>query len=245
MKRLKQFAKFLDGEIFPRSFTCDICGIETFGTNLCPQCRKTVTFNDRATCPVCGRKTFRPEICMECKAQPPLFKKAVSPIVYDGGATKLMAKFKNGNGYLKEYFADIMRDKLIGFPEADCIVAVPMTKKAADARGYNQSYLLAKSLSARVNRPFLKDVIEKVKPTHPQKTLGRKERAQNLETCFKVRDRKSIKNKNVLIVDDVMTTGATADALTKKLLGAGAAKVYVVTVMSVEYKQFKDKARKF
>ena len=100
MSKFKDFWSAAGETMFPRAFTCDICGRETFGTNLCPDCTETVTFNNGATCPVCGRKTVRAEICLECKDRPPLYKKAFSPVVYDGGGKILMAKFKNGNGYL-------------------------------------------------------------------------------------------------------------------------------------------------
>ena len=226
---------------FPKDYTCDICGIETFDTNLCPDCLKTVTFNDGSTCPVCGRKTVHPEICLECKAEVPKFKKAASPLVYDGGAVALIAKFKNGYGYLKEYFADLIVKKLEDFPRADCIVYVPMTKKAVNRRGYNQAELLAQSISERTEIPVLKDGLIKTKETAAQKTLTRKERISNLAECFKVENREGVKGKTVLLVDDVLTTGATSDAACKKLLKAGTERVYFVTAASVEYKQFKEK----
>ena len=228
--------KFLSDALFPPDFTCDICGIETFGGNICPDCLKTLTFNDEHTCPICGRKTILPGICMECKAHIPLFKKAVSPLVYDGGATVLIAKFKNGDGYLSEYFANLMAEAIKEMPKADGIVYVPMTKKAIVKRGYNQTELLANSLSKLINVPVLKDVVIKQKETDEQKSLSRKERAKNLEGCFKVENTDQIKGKKLLLVDDVLTTGATADAMCKKLLSAGADCVYFVTVASVEYK---------
>lgn len=241
MSKLKDFLGAVGDSLFPRSFTCDICGRETFGANLCPDCAETVIFNDGATCPVCGRKTARPEICLECKDSAPLYKRAFSAIVYDGGGKILMSKFKSGNGYLKEFFADRLAEKLKDFHEADCIIAVPMTEKSVRDRGYNQSALLAESLSERIKIPVIENAAVKIKPTAQQKQLTKKERAENLESCFKIPDRTLVKGKNILIVDDVMTTGATAEALTKKLLGAGAKNVYVATVMSVEFRQFKNK----
>lgn len=227
---------------FPKAFTCDICGTETFGDNICPACLKTVTFNDGATCPVCGRKTVRPEICLECKAEAPRFKKAASPLVYDGGAVALISKFKNGNGYLKEYFADLICKQAESFPSGiDCMVYIPMTKKAKLKRGYNQAELLAKSISKRLQIPVLKDGLVKAKETAAQKTLTKKERATNLAECFKVENRADIKGKTVLLIDDVLTTGATADAACKKLLDAGAKHIYFATAASVEYKPFKNK----
>lgn len=234
---MKGLGKFLSEAFFPRNFTCDICGIETFDGNICPDCLKTVEFNDGITCPVCGRKTDSPELCFECKADAPLYKRAVSALVYGEGATILIAKFKNGSGYLKDYFAGLIAKKLTDFPKADCIVYVPMTKKAELKRGYNQSELLAKSLSERINIPVLKDALIKTKDTSEQKTLSQKQRAENLKSCFKVEDRKAVQGKNVLIIDDILTTGATAEAISEKLLRAGAAHIYLATVASVEYKR--------
>ena len=230
------FLKFLGEAVFPRSFTCDICGIETFDGNLCPDCLKTITFNNKATCPVCGRKTVRPEICIECKADAPLYKKACSPLVYENGATALIAKFKNGSGYLKEYFADIMAESLKCLSDFDCIVYVPMTEKAVRKRGYNQAELLANSLSERLNKPVIKDALIKETDTAEQKNLSRKERAKNLSGSIKVEKCDEIKDKTVLLVDDVLTTGATADTVCRKLLSAGAKRIYLATVASVEYK---------
>ncbi|MDE6001565.1 MAG: ComF family protein [Clostridia bacterium] len=232
---------FLSEAMFPRSFTCDICGIETFGGNICPDCLKTVTFNDKVTCPVCGRKTYRPETCIECKADLPLYKKAYSPLVYENGAAALIAKFKNGSGYLKEYFSDIMAEYLATLSDFDCIVYVPMTEKAVRKRGYNQAQLLANGLSKRLQKPIINDALIKEKDTAEQKTLSRKERAENLANCIKVVKRSEVKDKKLLLVDDILTTGATAKAVCKKLLSAGAKRIYLVTAASVEYKQPDDK----
>ncbi len=230
------FFKILKEIFFPPSFSCDVCGRETFGTNICKQCLKNFTFNTGASCPVCGRKTVRPEICLECKAQPPVYSKAVSAIVYDGEGVALVAKFKNGGAYLKDYFADLLYEKVKTLPETDCIVYVPMTQKAISKRGYNQTYLLAKELSARTDKPLVKDALIKTKETSSQKALTRKERAENLKGAFKVVEKQALKDKRVLLVDDILTTGATADEISKVLLAAGAQKVYLATVASVEYK---------
>lgn len=242
MKLFEKFVKSLDETLFPLDYTCDICGIDIFdGNRICTQCLKTVTFNDKNTCPVCGRKTFRSEICLECKYKAPLYKKAVSPLVYDGGAIALIHKFKNGGGYLREYFADLVAEKLKILPPCDCIVYVPMTEKALKKRGYNQAELLAKILSERCGIPLAEGALVKVKETVQQKTLTMDERAKNLRECFKAERKELVKDKDVLLVDDVLTTGATADAVSEKLLKAGAKHVFLATVASVEYKQKRNK----
>ena len=234
-----KIGKFLKENLFPPSFTCDGCGIETFGGNLCPECLKNTTFNDKFTCPICGRKVARNEICIECKAKPPLFEYAVSSLIYEGTAVNLIHKFKNGAAYLKDYFADLIVKKLTDFPKFDYITFVPMTKKAERKRGYNQSKLLAESISERINVPVA-DVIEKVKNTTEQKSLSGKERAKNLEGSFKAKSKDALLDKNVLLVDDILTTGATADAVCMSLFRAGAMKVFLATIASVEYKPDKE-----
>ena len=240
-----KIGKFIKESLFPLSFTCDCCGIETFNSNLCPECLKNTTFNDKFTCPICGRKTQRNEICIECKAKPPLFECAVSSLIYEGTAVKLIHKFKNGDAYLRDYFADLIVAKLDYFPQIDYIAFVPMTKKAEFKRGYNQSKLLAESISERINVPVC-DVIEKIKDTTAQKTLTGKDRAKNLEGSFKAKSKNALLDKNVLLIDDILTTGATADALCLNLFRAGAMRVYLATIASVEYqpeKKDKNKAR--
>lgn len=229
------FGKFIKENLFPPAFTCDACGVETFGTNLCPSCLNDTTFNDKLSCPICGRKTARQEMCIECKAKPPLFDCAVSPLIYEGTAVRLIRKFKNGDAYLKDYFADLIVQKIDDFPKIDYITFVPMTKKAQRKRGYNQSKLLAESISTRLNIPVA-DAVEKIKDTSEQKSLSGKERAKNLEGSFREKNGKPLLDKNILLVDDILTTGATANAICLKLLRAGAKKVFLATVASVEYK---------
>lgn len=234
MGKLKD--KILD-IFFPPNFTCDLCGIEIFnGDNLCEKCRDTVTVNNDFTCPVCGRKTPSSGLCMECKSQPPQFDKAVSPFVYEGGAQKLIVKFKGGQGYLKDYFAHAMFAKCGNFKDADGICFVPMTRADERNRGFNQSELLAAEIAKLIKLPLLKGAVTKVKKTPSQKSLTRKEREENLKSCFKA-DKEVVDGKILILVDDVLTTGATADAVCKELKKCGAKKVYLVTAASVEYEE--------
>lgn len=227
----------LKAVMYPPNFTCDICGIEIFsGDNLCEKCRDTVTVNNGTTCPVCGRKTPSSGLCLECKSQPPLYDKAVSPFVYAGGIQTLVHKFKGGEGYLREYFSRAMYAKCGNFKDADGICFVPMTRYAENNRGYNQSELLAAEIAKMMNIPLLKHAVVKVKKTSSQKELTRKEREENLKSCFRA-DRAAVEGKTLILVDDVLTTGATADAVTKELKKRGAKKVYLVTAASVEYEE--------
>lgn len=229
------FKRLLD-EIFPENFTCELCGREVFdGERLCAKCNENVPRNDKETCPVCGRKTQSSALCMDCKANAPKYRRAVSALIYADGAAALVNNFKNGNAYLKNYFADLLAEKCRAFTDADSICFVPMTKKAEGKRGFNQSYLLAKELSTRLNMPVLNGALAKVKETSAQKKLNRTEREHNLKSCFKA-DKTVVAGKKIILVDDVMTTGATADAICNELLKKGADCVYFAAVASGEYK---------
>ena len=238
--KFKEFAAGLRDTLFPQNITCDLCGAEIFdGGHFCARCAKTVEFNDKTVCPVCGRKTAKPEICMECKADAPMFRRGASALVYSGGGAALILKFKNGAGYLKDYIGSLMYEKAKKLPPCDCVTYVPVTKKRRRKRGYNQGKLLAEVLCEKLGIP-LAEPLEKKRETPSQKSLTKAGRAENLKGCFLIRDRACVKGKTVLLADDVLTTGATADEVCRELLIAGAKEIYLITAASVEYKVFTD-----
>ena len=117
----------------------------------------------------------------------------------------------------------------------DIVTFVPMTDKKRYERGYNQSELLAESLCREVGAKC-KDLFVKVKETRHQAGLGFSDRRVNLDGAFKLKDARAVKNKKVLIVDDVLTTGATSEELAALLKDKGAKSVYLLTVASVPAK---------
>ena len=226
--------KIIGDSLFPKNITCDICGRETFdGRNLCPECAKKVTFIGDDCCPICGRKTKTRGVCLECKAYAPTYDAGVSAFVYRDGGAQLILKFKRGGEYLKDYFADLLAPKLKKFPLADGVCFIPMTAKAERRRGYNQAELLAKEISARLNLPVV-CALEKVKDTNEQKALTKRERQTNLKGCFSA-SKKDVAGRRLIPVDDVMTTGATAEEAARVLKKKGAEAVYFASAASVEY----------
>jgi len=124
---------------------------------------------------------------------------------------------------------------------SEVIVPVPLHPEKLAVRGYNQAELMAEPLAAFLRRPLRSDVLQRVKPTVSQSKLGRRERKENVEGAFLVADCPAVAGKEVLLVDDIRTTGYTLSAAARALLLAGAKKVKALTlavgVTTEEWKQ--------
>ncbi|AXI24263.1 comF family protein [Cardinium endosymbiont of Sogatella furcifera] len=119
-------------------------------------------------------------------------------------------------------------------PSIDGIVAVPLHPKRLKERGYNQSDFFAKGLSAALNMPLYTACIARTRYTPSQTTKNKIERIANLKDAFKVIDAGLLAGKHLLLVDDILTTGATLTACTHALLAAGVAQVSIATIAVVE-----------
>ena len=222
---------------FHPNFTCDVCSREIFGPErLCKSCRDALPRNDGEICICCGRRETETGLCIECRATRPDFDLARSAFVYEGEAARLVLRFKDGEKYLAETFAQLLLPYVEDFADADALTFVPMTKKAEKARGYNQSKLIAELLAEKSGLELL-SAAKKLHDTPPQKRLDLKQRRENLKDCFKIEDKKSFQNKKVILIDDVLTTGATASEFSRCLKKAGAVRVYVLTIASVPNKK--------
>ena len=216
------------------NYTCDLCGREVFeNERICKVCRAELPKIERC-CPFCGRRVREEGVCLECKKQPLTVEKARSCYLHEDGAATLVLRFKRGEKYLVYTLAEELTPLLEReFADCDALTFIPMTKRAERARGYNQSRLLAEELSRRTGKPLL-NVAEKRKETRAQKTLGRAAREENLKGAFHLVHRKEVRGRRILIVDDTMTTGATAGELATLFYRAGADRVGLLTFTSVE-----------
>ena len=218
------------------NFTCDVCDREVFGgERICKKCHEALPWVGETFCPICGRKTVEAGVCIQCKADRPAFDRARSVFVHEGEAARLVVRLKVGEKFLVEALSQLLLPLSEGFPDIDAVAFVPMTERAKRTRGYNQSRLLAERVAEERGLELL-DCLEKVKESQPQKLLDRKSRGENLRGCFRVKDKKSVKGRKILLVDDTMTTGATAGELASRLKRAGADKVYLMTITSVPYR---------
>jgi len=141
-------------------------------------------------------------------------------------------KFYNRSSYYRT-FGKILADrvkKTIKISDFDLIISVPLHRNKERKRGYNQSLLISKVLSKELGLRESSSLLIRLKDTGSQSLLNRKDRLDNLRGAFKVRSEDAVRNKNILLVDDVMTTGSTIDECSKVLKKAGAAKVVAAVI---------------
>lgn len=173
-------------------------------------------------------------ICYACSSNNPAFKKARSATRYDGVIGEALRKLKYEAAFwLSPDLSQLMFQCVqVEYPDAtfDLILPVPLYRVRYRERGYNQSEILAKELSRAMNLPFSKNILRRIKPTISQTNLTAKERLSNVVGAFKCKKEKRLKDQHILLVDDVMTTGATVDACAKALKRGGVASVSVITV---------------
>lgn len=152
---------------------------------------------------------------------------------YKGIVRKYILKYKFGSKpYISNFFAyEILKSKKVYeiLKFCDIIIPVPLDKKKQRERGYNQSKLIAKILSQKTNIKF-QDILLKVKQIKTQSLLKNSERKKNVENAFGIKNPELVKNKKVIIFDDIYTTGATANEISKVLKSAGAKNIFILVI---------------
>lgn len=238
--RFKDFwLKILTLGFYNPRWRCNACGREIFeGGFFCEECEKKLPYNNKTFCNHCGREVVNPaEYCSTCKGVMVSVDKARSVFKYEPPISRLIKRAKYDNEkYILDYFAEKLSFIYFkNFFKSEVVCSVPMSEKRLKKRKYNQSEILARKVSEKINVPF-SDCIAKIKETERQAKLSRAERLKNLIGSFKVIDKNAVRGKNVLLVDDVSTTGATAEAVAAKLKKAGALRVHLITVANVPSK---------
>ena len=224
-------------------FGCDFCEAELFDYpkhRLCSSCEENLPLIGENYCTKCGRKATVLGVCTLCKQKAPLFTQAFSLYNYDGIIPKEINRFKYGDRYLRRTFGERLYKQVYAFTkdkdEEFLLVPVPLSKSRQKARGYNQAAELAKVISMRTGIVLLEDALEKTRETTVQKSTGGTSRFDNVKGAYRVKKRKICQGKSILLIDDIMTTGATASECARVLFNAGAKNVYFFAIASVEDK---------
>lgn len=219
--------------IYPKHIKCIFCGEELEHLNSfdsCENCLKTLPLITKHFCIRCGAQLENEQVgvCFNCKRNNFDFDLARSVFVYKDKVVSLIHRFKFGSGkYLAEPIAYYMFNKLKTLNwNIDIITYVPMFLKREKIRGYNQAKELANEIGKLTQLP-VSTIFEKVVDTHEQAKLNAQSRRKNLKDAFRLVSN-DFKNKNVLIVDDIFTTGATSNELSHLLKGK-ANKIFVLT----------------
>ncbi len=236
MKIIECLTAFFNEYLFNPKWRCISCNREIFGSGyFCEKCKGKLPIIDGTICEHCGRKLKNAQnYCTTCKGKLVNLDKSRSVYSYSPPISALIKRMKYNNGrYLAQAFAEDLANLYFkSYINADLALFVPATKKALKKRGYNQSELLTKEFCKITNLPY-SSCLEKVKETDRQATLSKEERLKNLNGAFKIKDKSQIKGKKVVVIDDVTTTGATAETLAMTLKKSGAKEVVLLTVASV------------
>lgn len=217
-----------------------ICGeiLTDEKSHFCNKCWPELSLiSASAVCSSCGLpfefEMGEGAVCSDCLAINPQFDKARSVFKYNDTAGKMITglKYQDKTPYAKT-LAGLMCGKLgeLG-GEFDIITSVPIHPRRLLKRKYNQSAILANKIAKSIGKKANNLILKKPKDINPQASLTRDERIKNIKGAYKVNEKfkSRIIGKNVLLVDDVLTTGATASECAKVLKNAGAGKVFVIT----------------
>lgn len=238
-----KFLEFLDKVselVFPSDFKCLSCEKDIQkGEAFCTRCKQELPYNSGNVCEVCGINIPSAGRCVRCNGKK-VYEMARAPFLYDGAIKKIIHNFKYNNAkYLFKPMAKYMTDCYNKFNmQADVIVPIPLFKKRLKERGYNQAFKLGEEIGKVLNLPIING-LERIKDTPTQTTLDFKDRKNNVKGAFKALD-KTFKGKNVLLIDDVYTSGATLKEACKVLKSSGANKIYVLTLAHTMLENKKD-----
>lgn len=211
------------------------------GQLFCPVCKEKIKFITGNLCPICGRAYFdspaESHLCGNCLGNKPYFSCARAVASYETLILETIHQFKYGrNLSIGSALASFLAD--FSFPDfefqvSSLIVPVPLHIKKLRERGFNQSLILANALGEKQRIPVNFSLLKRRKFTLTQTGLNRTEREKNVKGAFAVSDKKKVAGKNVILIDDVYTTGATINECAKTLIKAGAQKVAVLTLARV------------
>ena len=232
--KIKEFALNI---LYPKHLACIFCDEElddSASNDTCYECLYSLPFIQEG-CARCGAKTAdnNDGICLNCKANNFNYDLARSVFAYKNDVVNAVHKFKySSHKYLYEPFGNFLSKYLAMWNiSPDFITSVPLHKNKEIERGFNQSKLMAEIVSKNFAIPYI-DICEKIVDNSNQAKLSLKERRENVKDSYKSipKINKIIRDKTILLIDDVYTTGSTVSEVSKIIKYAGAKTVYVLTL---------------
>lgn len=221
---------FLESVLFPPD--CPFCEriMDYREDSVCGNCLQNLPFISGKRCRRCGKTVVQEaDLCDDCMKFTHVYKEGRAVFRYEKPVSEAILRFKyHGRRdygdvfayWMVRYLGDWIREK-----EIEVIVPVPIHKKRMKKRGYNQAAIIAKKIAEQMKLDYNDSSIVRCKNTIPQKKLSVIGRMGNMQSAFKVTDNR-LKSKNILIIDDIYTTGMTIDIISICLLKAGAGNVY-------------------
>ena len=225
--------------VLPAVATCQLCGSRRKSgkyQGLCCICQKELDYWDEKyhQCNICGRYSSGVGRCLKCSEEILPFVKATAVGPYRGILKESLCNLKfRGDRKLSIPLGRLLAQKVraqIKIEDINIIVSVPLHKDKIKIRGFNQADLLAVEVGKEIRKPVAHRLLVKKEDTPAQTPLSQKQREANLTGAFSVNGRSRVRGAEVLLVDDIFTTGSTASECTRELLKAGAKKIYVATV---------------
>jgi competence protein ComFC len=221
--------------VFPAH--CYECGDRLPAGWLCQACSDQLIRIEPPICRICSKpfaaSSDKDFVCMDCRSMAFHFQCVVVPLRYGGTIRDMIHGLKyHSQSWLAKPLGAFLEEALVDerLPEPiDAFVPVPLHPVRLRERGYNQALLLAQELSSRANIPVLQ-ALHRCRPSASQTEFNRRQRMQNLRDAFALRQNVPVKQKKIVLVDDVLTTGVTLNECARVLLQAGASSVHALAV---------------
>lgn len=248
-----RYSRYIGKQVATSACRCMLCNQNSHGQGLCTACQQGLPTNQHS-CSVCdlplntaisaqatleatqdntpnaiAKHTPNNILCAECLKHPPLFERAVCAYRYDYPADYLVRQFKYHNNHsagalLTTTLLTRIDQQLNASADIDCLIPVPMPLWRTLKRGHNPAAQVALKVHQHTGITLLPQALKRMQHTHTQQGLSRKERLRNLHNAYQL-NRAIPKHSRIAVIDDVMTTGATAHEISRLLLKAGAASV--------------------